>query len=264
MKSIPDFYKYKQQGKKISVVTCYDYTSAKIVNDSEIDAALVGDSAAMVMSGFENTVFADIDLMCFYVSAVKRGLTDKILIADFPFLEHKKGTKKVFSSIDKLIKGGAHAVKIEGAAGNLSLIKEITEAGIPVMGHLGLTPQSIYNLGGYKVQGKGNKDAERLERHALELQEAGCFSIVLELIPEELAERVTGQLAIPTIGIGAGVKTDGQVLVLQDLLGMDKEFSPRFVRKYFNGYETILSSLNKFNNDVKQSEFPNSSESFYD
>ncbi|MDP2036216.1 MAG: 3-methyl-2-oxobutanoate hydroxymethyltransferase, partial [Ignavibacteria bacterium] len=236
MKSIPEFNKYKAARKKISVVTCYDYTSAKIVNNSNIDAVLVGDSSAMVMHGFENTVFADLEMMRYHVGAVKRGLTDKLIIADLPFLEHKKGIENTFTSIDKLMKCGAHAIKIEGALGNLETINQITEAGIPIMGHLGLTPQSIYNLGGYKVQGKESKEAELLIQHSIELQEAGCFSIVLELIPEDLAEAITNKLAIPTIGIGAGAKTDGQVLVLQDLLGMDKDFKPKFVRKYFNGY----------------------------
>lgn len=262
MKSILEFNKYKAAREKISVVTCYDYTSAKIVNDSDVDAVLVGDSSAMVMHGFENTVFANLDMMCYHVSAVKHALNEKLIIADLPFLEHKKGIENTFSSIDKLMKCGAHAIKIEGAAGNLETIKKITEAGIPVMGHLGLTPQSIYHLGGYKVQGKENNEAETLIRHSAELQEAGCFSIVLELIPEDLAGEITNKLTIPTIGIGAGVKTDGQVLVLQDLLGMDKDFNPKFARKYFNGYETILNALNKFNEDVKQSDFPNSSESF--
>ncbi|KAF0142109.1 MAG: 3-methyl-2-oxobutanoate hydroxymethyltransferase [Stygiobacter sp.] len=262
MKSIHEFHKYKTAQKKISVVTCYDYTSAKIVNDSDVDALLVGDSSAMVMHGFENTVFANLDMMCYHVSAVKRGLNNKLIIADLPFLEHKKGIENTFTSIDKLMKCGAQAIKIEGAIGNLETIKKITEAGIPIMGHLGLTPQSIYHLGGYKVQGKESKEAELLIQHSIELQEAGCFSIVLELIPEDLAGVITNKLEIPTIGIGAGAKTDGQVLVLQDLLGMDKDFNPKFARKYFNGYETILKALNKFNEDVKQSDFPSSSESF--
>lgn len=262
MKYISEFYQYKLEGKKISLVTCYDYTSAKIVGKSDIDAVLIGDSAAMVMHGFENTVHADIQMMCTHVKSVKQGITNKVLIADLPFLEHKKSISDTISAIDKLMKSGAHAIKIEGAIGNLDLIQKLTEAGIPIMGHLGLTPQSIHAFGGYKVQGRENSDAERMIKHALDLEAAGCFSIVLELVPQNLATEITRKLKIPTIGIGAGAGTDGQVLVLQDLLGMDENFNPKFVRKYFNGFETVLNALNHYHKDVTSSLFPTEEESF--
>ena len=262
MKYISDFSLKKLNNEKISIVTCYDYTSARIVGISNIDAVLVGDSAAMVMHGFENTVQAEIQMMCYHVSAVKRAIKDKIIIADLPFLEHKKSISDTISSIDKIMKCGAHAVKIERALGNLSLIETLTQTGIPVMGHLGLTPQSINAIGSYKVQGRKSSEAEQILKHALELETAGCFAIVLELVPKDLASEITDKIKIPTIGIGASSGTDGQVLVLQDLLGMNADFNPKFVRKYIDGFETILNALNSYHKDVIEQKFPNDAESF--
>jgi len=244
------------------MVTCYDYWSAKIIDESDIDAVLVGDSAAMVMHGFETTINAEIEMMCYHTAAVKRGLKNKLLISDLPFLSNRKGISFLMESIDKLMKAGAQAVKIEGADDNLELIQYVIKSGIPVMGHIGLTPQFVHQFGGYKLQGKDEKAAEKFLDDAKKLEDAGCFAIVLEMMPSELSAKITKELSIPTIGIGAGPFTDGQILVLQDLLGMSKDFQPKFLRKYLNGFELILNSLNKFNDDVKNQNYPNKEESY--
>lgn len=262
MKTVLEFQKIKQEGKKISVVTCYDYWSARIIDESDIDAVLVGDSAAMVMHGFETTINAEIDMMRYHVAAVRRGLKNKLLIADMPFLVHRKGLNVLMDAIDVLFKAGAQAVKIEGADDNIELIEHLVKSGIPVMGHLGLTPQSVHQIGGYKLQGKDIQTAEKIINDSKLLEKAGCFSIVLEMVPSEIAKQITNDLTIPTIGIGAGPYTNGQVLVLQDLLGMSKNFEPKFLRKYLNGYELIKEALNKFNNDVKNQNYPNKNESY--
>ncbi|MFC2134348.1 3-methyl-2-oxobutanoate hydroxymethyltransferase [Bacteroidota bacterium] len=262
MISVSDFKKYKNEGKPISMVTCYDFWSAKIIDQTGIDAVLVGDSVSMVMHGYDNTTGADLEMMRLHVAAVKKGLTKKFLIADMPFLAHRKGLDRLMDAVDTLVKAGAQAVKIEGANGHIELISHIVNSGVPVMGHLGLTPQSIHQLGGYKVQGKENKQAEQLIKDSKSLEKAGCFGLVLELVPAQLAKQITDELSIPTIGIGAGPYTSGQVLVLQDLLGMDKDFEPKFLRKYLNGYDMIKEALNKYNADVKSKSFPSEEESF--
>ncbi len=261
MKSINEFKTKKENKEPISLVTCYDYWSACIIDETEIDAVLVGDSAAMVMHGFSTTVNAEVEMMSYHISAVKRG-TDKFLIADFPFLAHKKGKKFAMDAVDKFLKSGANAVKIEGAGTTTELIKYIVESGVPVMGHLGLTPQSVNSLGGFLLQGKNSDSAKRLIDDAKSLEQSGCFSIVLELIPAQLSKEITESLAIPTIGIGAGVFTSGQVLVLQDLLGLTKNFHPKFLRKYLNGFDLIKEALQKYDNDVKRKLFPSDKESF--
>lgn len=262
MKTVTEFKKMKSGGEKISVVTCYDYWSAQIIDETNVDVVLVGDSASMVMHGFESTVNAEIEMMRYHVAAVKRGLKNKFLIADLPFLEHRKGFEQLISSIDKLMKAGAQAVKIEGAEGNIEMIKELTSTGIPVMGHLGLTPQSVHKFGGFKLQGKEEAASKKIFEDAIQLQQAGCFSIVLEMIPSALSKKITDELEIPTIGIGAGADTDGQVLVLQDLLGMNKNFNPKFVRKYLSGFELIKDALNNFSSDIKENKFPTKEESY--
>lgn len=262
MKTITEFKKMKSGGEKISVVTCYDYWSAQIIDETNVDAVLVGDSASMVMHGFESTVNAEIEMMRYHVAAVKRGLKNKFLIADLPFLEHRKGFEQLILSIDKLMKAGAQAVKIEGAEGNIEMINQLTSTGIPVMGHLGLTPQSVHQFGGFKLQGKEEAASKKIFEDAVQLQQAGCFSIVLEMIPSALAKKITDELEIPTIGIGAGLDTDGQVLVLQDLLGMNKNFNPKFVRKYLSGFELIKDALNNFSTDIKENKFPTKEESY--
>ena len=262
MKTVNEFNKMKNEGKKISVVTCYDYWSACIIDESEIDAVLVGDSAAMVMHGFETTINAEVDMMVYHTAAVRRGLKNKFLIGDLPFFVHRKGLKFLMNVVEKFMKVGAQAVKIEGAEGHLDLIEHVVNSGVPVMGHLGLTPQSVNRFGGFKLQGNGNGAANKLIDNAKSLENAGCFSIVLELIPAVVAEQITESLAIPTIGIGAGPNTSGQVLVLQDLLGMSGNFSPKFLRKYMNGNELIKDALNEYNSDVKQKSYPGINESY--
>lgn len=261
MKSVNDFKAKKQKQQPISLVTCYDYWSACIIDETEIDAVLVGDSAAMVMHGFDTTVNAEVEMMSYHISAVKRG-TSKFLIADFPFLAHKKGKEYAIEVVDKFIKSGANAVKIEGAGTTTEIIRYIVESGIPVMGHIGLTPQSVNSLGGFLLQGKSTDAAKKLIDDAKAIEQSGCFSIVLELIPAQLSKEITESISIPTIGIGAGVFTSGQVLVLQDLLGLTKDFHPKFLRKYLNGFDIIKDALRKYDEDVKRKLFPSDKESF--
>ena len=262
MKSVNEFLEAKLRKKNISMVTCYDFWSAKILSKTDIDAVLVGDSAAMVMHGFETTVNATIEMMEMHISAVSRGLKNKFLVGDMPFLAHRKGIRETMNSVDKLIKAGAQAVKIEGANGQIKIINHVVDSGIPVMGHLGLTPQSIHQFGGFKVQGKDEEVTHHLIDSANQLQDAGVFAVVLELVPAKVAETITNDLSIPTIGIGAGPKTSGQILVLQDLLGMDDNFTPKFLRKYMNGSKLITESINTYNKEVKAKKFPSSKESF--
>lgn len=259
---IQDWLLKKTKNEKISVLTCYDYSFAKIVASTDVDAILVGDSVAMTMHGQSSTLSASTRMMATHVSAVSKGAPGKFLIGDMPFLSFRSGLKTTMHAVHALMANGAHAVKLEGASGNLKLVKHIVESGVPVMGHLGLTPQSIHAFGGYKVQAKSKEAQEKLLQDALDLQEAGCFSVVLECVPMELSEEVTKKLRIPTIGIGAGVHCDGQVLVLQDLLGMNQDFSPKFVRKYLNGSELISSALNQYHHDVVKGEFPSQKESY--
>lgn len=253
--NILDFQSMKQTRKKISVVTCYDYWSAKIIAQSDINCALVGDSLAMVMHGHPTTIPATLEIMVLHTQAVARGLLKKPIITDMPFLAHRKGLKPAMHAVEKLIQAGAHAIKLEGAQNNLKIIKHIVNSGIPVMGHLGMTPQSIHQLGGYKVQGK-NGAGETLLRDAAQLQEAGCFSIVLECIPTQLAQNITQQLTIPTIGIGAGPHVDGQVLVFQDLLGLNPDFNAKFLKQFLNGNQVIQTALNHFHTEVTQQIYP--------
>ncbi len=262
MKTVQEFQVMNLANKKISVATCYDHWSALILDESDVDAVLVGDSAAMVMHGFETTINAELEMMRYHVAAVKRGLKNKFLIADLPFLAHKKGLAFLTDAVDTLMKAGAQAIKLEGAEGNIENIKHLVAAGIPVMGHLGLTPQSINKLGGNKLQGNDETSSKRILRDAKLLEAAGCFSIVLEMVPAKLAKTITETLSIPTIGIGAGVYTSGQVLVLQDLLGCSKDFHPKFLRKYLDGFSLIKSALNSYNSDVKGEKFPSEKESY--
>lgn len=262
MKTVEDFQKFYNERKKISMITCYDYWSAKIIDESEIDAVLVGDSVAMVMHGFETTVNADVEMMVFHTAAVHRGLKNKFLVTDMPFLAHKKGRDFLAESVDKIFKAGAQAVKIEGADDNLADIKFLVKSGIPVMGHLGLTPQSVHQLSGFKLQGKTDAKAKQMIEDAKLLEQAGCFSIVLEMVPADLAKKITEEINIPTIGIGAGQFTSGQILVLQDLLGMSNTFSPKFLRKYLNGFNVLQTALNQYSQDVSKKIFPSEKESF--
>ncbi len=261
MKTIRDFQRMKIEKEKISMLTCYDYWSACIIDNSDIDAVLVGDSASMVMHGYESTVFADLNMMCYHIKAVSRGIKNKFIIGDMPFLTNRKEPGFLIDAVDRFMKAGAHAVKIEGADGNLEIIDFLVKSGVPVMGHLGLTPQSVNQLGGYRVQGRDEASSKKILDDALKLQGAGCFSLVLEMVPSALAKVITETILIPTIGIGGGAGTDGQILVLHDMLGMNKNFNPKFVRKYMNGYDDILQALNHYNKDVKEGDFPGKGES---
>jgi len=262
MKSALDLAAARRSGTPISMVTCYDYCSARIVAASAIDCILVGDSLAMVMHGHKTTINADLDMMCLHVAAVRRGAPDRLLIADMPFLAHRKGLKAAVDAVDRLMKAGAQAVKIEGAGDTVQTIRHIVASGVPVMGHLGLTPQSIHQLGGYRVQGRGQEDGREIVQEARRLQEAGCFALVLEVVPSNLAAEVTRTLEIPTIGIGAGPGTTGQVLVLNDLLGLQPDFQPHFLRTYLDGFDLIRGALDRYDHDVKAGDFPSPEESY--
>jgi len=262
MKNINGFKKLKSEGMNITMVTCYDFWSAQIIDESDIDAVLVGDSVAMVMYGFDTTINATVEMMVTHTSAVRRGLKNKFLISDLPFLAHKKGRNKLVDSVDAIFKAGAEAIKIEGANGVLDDIKYLVTSGIPVMGHLGLTPQSVHKLGGFTIQGQSQSEAEIICDEAKKLEDSGIFALVLEMLPSEIAKIITESLSIPTIGIGAGKDTSGQILVLQDLLGLTKDFNPKFLKKYFDGRIGIKSALNKYNEEVKGNLFPSDMESY--
>ncbi len=253
----------KKNGEKISMLTAYDYTMAGIVDSAGIDVILVGDSASNVMAGYETTVPMTLDHMIYHTSCVVRGVNRALVIADLPFMSYQVTAKEALISAGRMMKeAGAHAVKLEGGKPIAKTVKKIIDAGIPVMGHLGLTPQSIYKFGTYKVRAKDEEEAEQLVEDAKKLEKAGVFSIVLEKIPSSLAERVTSQLSIPTIGIGAGPHCDGQVLVTHDMLGLNKDFSPRFLRRYADLYTEMSKAVTHYINDVKDGDFPNESERY--
>ncbi|MDD9900254.1 MAG: 3-methyl-2-oxobutanoate hydroxymethyltransferase [Alphaproteobacteria bacterium] len=256
MKSVCDFSKMKRKGQKISMVTCYDYTSACIVSQSDVDCILVGDSLAMTMHGHDSTVMAVPDMMALHTAAVKRGAPETFIVGDMPFLSYRKSLSESIAVAGALMQAGAQAVKLEGAAGNTELVTHLVQSGIPVMGHIGLTPQFVHQIGGYKVQGKSKECAARLKEEARALEEAGCFALVMECVPASLAEEITKAAGIATIGIGAGRGTDGQVLVWQDMLGLNTEFQPKFVRRYTNGAEIFTKALNDYVDDVQKGAFP--------
>lgn len=260
--NILEFSKRKRAGEKISMVTCYDHWSARILNESALDTLLVGDSLAMVMHGFDSTVHATVEMMATHVAAVRRGAPDKFVIGDMPFLSVRKGLAPAMDAVHALMAAGSNCVKIEGAQGQLDLMSHIVESGVPVMGHLGLTPQSVEAFGGHKVQGRNEGDAAKIIEAAHAVQDAGCFALVLECVPQALGRVITEQLDIPTIGIGAGQDTDGQVLVLHDMLGMDDKFKPKFLRHYLNGHESVLGALNHYHDDVISGAFPTSAEAY--
>lgn len=256
MKTIHDFASAKSKNQKITMLTCYDYTFAKLLNTSDVDTLLVGDSLAQVIHGHPSTLHATVSMMAMHTQAVSRGAPNKFIVADMPFLSTRKGTKHAVEAAGVLMKAGAHAIKIEGAKGHLDLIRHIVDSGIPVMGHLGLTPQSIHQLGGAKVQGRSDAAAEAILEESLQLEKAGCFSLVLECIPTELARKITYALNIPTIGIGAGPDTSGQVLVLHDMLGLNQDFNPKFLKKYLNGAEITTQAFQVYVAAVRGGRFP--------
>jgi 3-methyl-2-oxobutanoate hydroxymethyltransferase len=262
MKGILDFQKRKSRGEKISMVTCYDYTSARLIDKTGIDAVLVGDSLAMTMHGFGTTVQATVEMMALHTAAVCRGIKDKFIVADLPFLSYRGALNESIAAVQAVMQAGAHAVKLEGTAGNTGLIQHLVESGVPVMGHIGLTPQFVHQLGGYHVQGKTDTAAKRLMEEARALEQAGCFAIVLECVPSKLAAEITQAIQIPTIGIGAGAGTDGQVLVWQDLLGLNTDFKPSFVKNFMDGAALVTAALEEYNASVKKGEFPDAAHSF--
>lgn len=262
MKSALDFKKFKIEGKRISMVTCYDYGMARLLNASQVDCLLVGDSLAMTMHGHPDTLAATIELMALHIAAVRKGAPEKFIIGDMPFLAHRGSLDHTIAGVRMLVQAGAQAVKIEGISGSEETLAHLVQSGVPVMGHLGLTPQSLHALGGFKVQATDDRAAEWLLGQAKAVERAGCIALVLECVPAKVAKIVTENLNIPTIGIGAGPHTTGQVLVLQDLLGLNVDFKPRFVRKYIDGADLLKNALNQFDRDVKSGEFPTAAESF--
>lgn len=255
--------KMKQKGEKISMLTAYDFTTAKMVDAGGVDTILVGDSAANVMAGYSTTLPITLDQMIYHAQSVVRGVKRAFVIVDLPFGTYQSNPEKALESAIRIMKEtDAHAIKLEGGAEVADSIKKIVDAGIPVMGHLGLTPQSINQFGGYGLRAKEEAEAEKLLSDAKLLEEMGCFGLVLEKIPATLAKKVTEQLSIPTIGIGAGVDCDGQVLVYHDMVGMNEGFAPKFLRKYLNLYTEITNAVAEYVADVKSQSFPNEKESY--
>lgn len=253
----------KMAGEKITMLTGYDYTMARIIDTAGIDVILVGDSASNVMAGHETTLPITLDQMIYHASSVVRGVKRALVVVDMPFGSYQGNSKEALSSAIRIMKeSGGHAVKMEGGQEILESISRILTAGIPVMGHLGLTPQSIYKFGTYVVRAREDEEADRLIADAKALEEAGCFAIVLEKIPAELAAKVAKEINIPIIGIGAGSGVDGQVLVVHDMLGINNEFNPRFLRKYHNLFEEMLGSFHRYIEDVRSGDFPNEEESY--
>ncbi|MCX6129742.1 MAG: 3-methyl-2-oxobutanoate hydroxymethyltransferase [Proteobacteria bacterium] len=260
--TVKTLQKKKQSGEKISMVTCYDAAFGLLVDRSGIDTILVGDSLGNVVLGFKDTIAVTMEHMIHHTAAVSRSVSRALLIADMPFLSYNLSVEQALRNAGRLIQeGGAHAVKLEGGAAILPQVKAIVQAGIPVVGHLGLTPQSVHQMGGYKIQGRGEQ-AQHILDDAKSLASAGASALVLELVPQALADDITRQISIPTIGIGAGPGTDGQVLVLHDLLGFNSEFNPKFLKKYANLGDTITQALSRYDAEVKAGQFPNSGHSF--
>jgi 3-methyl-2-oxobutanoate hydroxymethyltransferase len=255
--------KMKETGERISMLTAYDFSFGRIIDDSGIDIILVGDSASNVMAGHETTLPITLDQMIYHAQSVVRGISRCLVVVDLPFGSYQGNSKEALASAIRIMKEtGAHAIKMEGGEEITEGIRRIISAGVPVMGHLGLTPQSIYKFGTYQVRAREEAEAEKLRQDALLLQEAGCFAIVLEKIPATLAGEVTGSLTIPTIGIGAGGACDGQVLVMHDMLGINHEFRPRFLRQYLNLHEEITKAVRQYISDVKSGDFPNEREQY--
>ena len=253
----------KAEGEKISMLTAYDFSLAKIIDEAGIDVILVGDSASNVMAGHQTTLPITLDQMIYHASSVVRAVERALVVVDLPFGSYQGNSKEALNSAIRIMKeSGAHAVKMEGGREVKDSVERILSAGVPVMGHLGLTPQSIYKFGTYVVRAKEEMEAQRLREDALLLEESGCFSIVLEKIPAQLAKEVSESLKIPTIGIGAGSGTDGQVLVLHDMMGINKDFNPRFLRRYMNLYDDMKKATEQYIKDIKSRNFPNEKEQY--
>ncbi len=253
----------KSRGEKISMLTAYDFTLAGIIDKAGIDVILVGDSASNVMAGHETTLPITLDQMIYHASSVIRGVNRALVVVDLPFGSYQADSKEALRSSIRIMKeSGAHAVKLEGGSQIKGSIERILQAGIPVMGHLGLTPQSIYKFGTYTVRAKQEEEAEQLINDAKMLEKVGCFSVVLEKVPAKLAEKISKKISIPVIGIGAGRNVDGQVLVIHDMLGMSKEFNPRFLRRYSDLNQIITDAVSKYSTEVKSEDFPNKEEQY--
>lgn len=262
VRGAPDFLEAKAAGRKLSMVTCYDYTFARLLSKTPIDAILVGDSAGMVVHGHASTLSMTVDLMRLHTEAVVRGAPGKFIVADMPFLSFRKGITAALDAAQALLTGGAHAVKLEGVDGHEDVIERLIQSGIPVMGHLGLQPQSVRAYGGYRVQGRSDDAAREISRQANLLEHLGAFAIVLECIPATAARDITNTLRIPTVGIGAGAGCDGQILVLHDLLGFNLDFHPKFARAFGDGARSVLEALSDFDEAVRSGAFPAAEESY--
>jgi 3-methyl-2-oxobutanoate hydroxymethyltransferase len=261
--TIPEFRKAKREGKKLIVVTAYDALFTRIVEQAGIEAILIGDSLGVVVQGKANTLSVTMDDMLYHTRLVAGAAQRALVIGDMPFMSYQASRDEALRNAGRFIQAGAQAVKLEGGAAVVDHVSAMTQIGIPVMGHLGMTPQSVHQLGGYKVQGKGKDHAKTLLDDAIALAAAGAFAVVLEAIPAELAKAITDQLAIPTIGIGAGPHCDGQILVLYDLLGLFDEFVPKFVKSYAHLKADALQALRRYKEEVEQGKFPSDSESYH-
>jgi 3-methyl-2-oxobutanoate hydroxymethyltransferase len=260
---IHDFKYKKTQQQKITMLTCYDYPSACVIAESNIDCVLVGDSVAMAVHGHASTIMATMEMMVLHTSAVARGLNHQFLISDLPFLCHRHSLSNTVQNVKTLLQAGAHAIKIEGGDPDVcNTIAHLVTAGVPVIGHIGLTPQSVLQLGGYRVQGKEPAQATLLLQQAKNLEAAGCFALVIECVPSQLAQKITRALSIPTIGIGAGPETDGQVLVWHDMLGLQTKFKPRFVKQFIQGKDILLNAINTYVDQVQRVNFPATDHAF--
>ncbi len=261
-KTVQDIINMKKEKKKISVITSYDYTLASLCDKAGIDVMLVGDSAGMVMLGYENTIHVTMDQMCMFTEAVSRARKNSLLVADLPFMSYQASIEDAINNSGRLIKAGADAIKLEGGSIMAETISAIVDIGIPVMGHIGLQPQTTMLSEGYKVQGKTKDSAMKLIEDAKELEDAGVFSIALEMVSHEVGQIISESVNIPTIGIGSGVNCDGQVLVVQDLLGMYDKIKPKFAKRYMNLSEDIVKSLEEYRTDVESGSFPAKENSF--
>ena len=255
-KTVNDIIQMKKSGQKVSVITAYDYTTATLCDRADVDIMLVGDSAGMIMLGYDNTIPVTMDQMCFFTEAVSRARKNSLIVADLPFMSYQASISDAITNSGRLVKAGGDAVKLEGGSEMAETIQAIVEVGIPVMGHIGLQPQTTMLTDGYKVQGKTVESAQKLIEDARRLEEAGVFSITLEMVSHQVAEIISDSVSVPTIGIGSGVNCDGQVLVAHDLLGMYDKINPKFVKKYNNLAEEITNSVKNYVNDIKSKQFP--------
>ncbi|TAN46092.1 MAG: 3-methyl-2-oxobutanoate hydroxymethyltransferase [Nitrospirae bacterium] len=261
--TVNDFLKKKNEGRKITMLTAYDYPTAKMVDEAGLDAILVGDSLGMVVQGLENTLPVTMDEMIYHTKMVSRGAARAMVIGDMPYMSYQASIEEAVRNAGRFIKeAGAQAIKLEGGREVADRVEAMTKAEIPVMAHIGLTPQAVHRMGGYKVQGKTEEAAKRLVEDAKIMQESGAFSLILEAIPSELAKQITAELAIPTIGIGAGVFCDGQVLVIHDVLGLFERFTPKFVKKYANLKDSAMKAIGEYRKEVEDGSFPSKEHSF--